>query len=59
MVGCWTDSQFPDELADNTWRLPSMYGKADADALVMLKGVFTCRLQFVGNEVQLLLCGGS
>lgn len=39
-----------DELTNDVWRLPAVNGEAEADALVFLKGVFTCRLQLLGNE---------
>lgn len=46
-----------DELSDDAWRLPSVYGKAKTNALVLLKGVLTRSMKFIGYEKQPVVSG--
>ena len=40
------------KLPDDVWRLPAMHRETKPNTFVILKGVFTRRLQFFGNEEQ-------
>ena len=53
------EGETADELTNDVWRLPAVDGEAEADALVCLKGVFAVCPQFLRNEKQPFLRGGS
>ena len=51
------DGEPTDELADDVWRLPSVNGEAEADALVGVEDIGTVALELVGDEEQAFVGG--